>query len=225
MKKGQFENKTNSRKKLLRHIERNVSLLLFLFSFLVFNACTKSHTAVNHNVVWKGSVLEKVTNKKIPFATIYLYEREIDLLGSSSRILIDTYQADKDGNFNFTFTDKVDYGYTIKVIADKYYLSEEYTPNENKGVASNTTFYLDPYAWIKFHVKNVNPYDENDKILVNNLKPLLGNRVDTFLLEQSIGNTKFDIITWYYKNQIKYIIRDSITNLVPHDTTYFEIKY
>ena len=84
---------------------------------------------------------------------------------------------------------------------------------------------LEPYAWIKFHVKNVNPYDENDKILVNNLKPLVGNRVDTFLIEQSIGNKKFDIITWYYKNQIKYVLRDSINKLVSQDTTYFEIKY
>ena len=213
-------------KKMELHLLTNRNtILLICLAALFGTGCLKPSAEVDHNVLWKGKVLEKVTKKAVPNAKINLYERKVDLLGSSVGILIETYYSDKDGNFSFKYTERVNYGYTVKVFADKYYESEDYIPSEKKGVASTTELLLDPYAWIKFHVKNINPYDEYDKILVNNLKPVVGSKVDTFLVEESIGNTKFYISTWYYKNKIKTVLLDSIANLIPHDTMYYEIKY
>lgn len=207
------------------NLKNSILLFSMLFS-LCFVSCLKDNAQVDHDVVWKGRILENGTNKPIPDADIYLYEHELDIdfLSNSPRILKNIYKADKDGFYEFTYRDLVKNGYEIQVSAGKYYTSNKLASDDRNGV-SKVDILLDPYAWIKFHVKNVNPYDENDKILVNNLKPLVGNRVDTFLIEQSIGNKKFDIITWYYKNQIKYVLRDSINKLVSQDTTYFEIKY
>jgi hypothetical protein len=228
MKKGQLENNTKKNTLPTIRIFKN-SLLFLCLVLLICSGCFKQDPAISENITWKGRVLERGTNKPLSKARVYLYRKTssgFDPLGggSGAGALIDSFYTANDGSFSFTYFSDIAYSYSLNGVADGYYLGEsEGTLGTRKD--PRTDILLDPMAWIKFHVKNVNPYDENDKILVNNLKPLLGNRVDTFLLEQSIGNTKFDIITWYYKNQIKYIIRDSITNLVPHDTTYFEIKY
>ncbi len=170
---------------------------------------------VSQNLKWVGHIREKKTNKPIPNATIYLYR---------SYSIIDTFYAQKDGSFSFTYFDDVDDLYLISAEASNYYRSILHSALGTR-TTPHVDIELDPYAWIKFHVKNVNPYDDTDEILVNNLKSLVGTNVDTFLVEESIGNTKFYISTWYYKNKIKTVLLDSIANLTPHDTTYFEIKY
>lgn len=202
------------------------TILLFCLVVLFGTGCLKP--AEDHNVRWQGKVLEKVTKKGVANAKIYLYERKVDLLGSSGGILIETYQSDKDGNFSIDYTYRVNYGYLVKVFADKYYESEDYIPSEKKGVATTTELFLDPYAWIKFHVKNVNPYDENDKIDINGdclNKLLIGNALDTTYVCDGIGNMPTDFVWWATKNSTKIKYNDTIPFLKAHDTTYFEIKY
>jgi len=204
------------------------SILMFSMLFLLAIGCDKP--AIDHNVKWKGKVLEKGTNKPISNAKIYLYEFEFggDFTIIKPRILINTYESDKDGNYDFTYFNDISKGYVIKVGAEKYYLSGEYTPNDNDGIASNTVFYLDPYAWIKFHVKNVNPFDENDKIDINRScfsKILYGNRIDTTIICEEIGNKNLELVWWVTKNNNKTRYIDTIPYLKAHDTTCFEIKY
>ena len=129
MKKEQLENKT--KKNTLPTILNLKNSMLFLcMVLLIGSGCFKP--AIDHNVTWKGKILEKGTNKPVPNAKIFLYEFEFgsDFTTIKPRILIETYQSDKDGNYEFTYLNEVKKGYVIKVIADKYYLSEEYTPND-----------------------------------------------------------------------------------------------
>ena len=72
------------------NLKNSILLFSMLFS-LCFVSCLKDNAQVDHDVVWKGRILENGTNKPIPNADIYLYEHELDndLLSNSPRILKD----------------------------------------------------------------------------------------------------------------------------------------
>lgn len=210
------------------NLKNSILMFSMLFS-LCFESCLKDNAQVDHDVVWKGRILENSTNKPIPNADIYLYEHELDndFLSNSPRILKNIYKADKDGYYEFTYRDLVKNGYEIQVSAGKYYTSNKIASDDRNGV-SKVDVLLEPYAWIKFHVKNVNPYDENDNIDINGdclNKLLIGRLQDTIYICDQIGNKPTDFVWWVEKNNTITKHRDTIPYLKAHDTTYFEIKY
>jgi len=228
MKKGQFENNTKKNTLPTIRIFKN-SLLFLCMVLLIGSGCFKQDPAISENITWKGRVLERGTNKPLSKAKVYLYRKTssgFDPLGggSGAGALIDSFYTANDGSFSFTYFSDIAYSYSLKGVADGYYLGEsEGTQGTRKD--PRTDILLDPMAWIKFHVKNVNPFNEFDEILVNNFKPIYGMSIDTQLIEKTIGNRDFRTITWYYKNKVKTEIIDTIKNIKAHDTTYYEIKY
>ena len=205
------------------------SLLLLCMVLLIVSGCFKQDPAISENITWKGRVLERGSNKPLSKAKVYLYRKTssgFDPLGggSGAGALIDSFYTANDGSFSFTYFSDIAYSYSLKGVADGYYLGEsEGTLGTRKD--PRTDILLDPMAWIKFHVKNVNPFDDYDEILINNFKPIYGMSIDTQLIEKTIGNRDFRTITWYYKNKVKTEIIDTIKNIKAHDTTYYEIKY
>ena len=210
----------------LRQLTKRNKILLFFLAVLFGTGCYKDNPVGDHDVLWKGRILEKGTNKPVPNADIFLYEHELDgdLWGGSPRILTNSYKADGEGWYQFTFNDLAKHGYEIQVVANEYYESKKMSPNEVNGV-SKMDVVLDSYAWIKFHVKNVNPYDDNDEIYIGSSKAIVGSRVDTTFVSQEIGNAKFSFNNWVIKNKKQLVIKDSINFLPAHDTIFHEILY
>ena len=215
--------------KLYLFTKRN-TFLLFCLAALFGTGCFKfNEPAVSQNITWKGRVLERRTNKPLAKAKIYLYSARssgFDPLGGGSGpgSIIDSFYTAANGTFSFTYFDNIANSYSLKGVADGYYLGE-YEGTLGTREDPRTDILLDPYAWIKFHVKNVNPFDENDELLVDNFKSIYGMSIDTVLIKTTIGNKDFRSITWYYKNKVKTVQIDTIPLLKAHDTTYFEIKY
>lgn len=219
------KNKIMKKMKLDLLTKRN-TILFFCLTVLSGTGCYKDNPVGDHDVLWKGRILEKGTNKPVPNADIFLYEHELDgdLWGGSPRILINSYKADGEGWYQFTFNDLAKHGYDIQVVAKDYYESKKMSPNEVNGV-SKMDVVLDPYAWIKFHVKNVNPQDDNDRITIDRFQPLDGRNIDTFLISEQIGNLDHEVIKRITKGGVYKILYDTLPALKAHDTTYFEIKY
>ena len=231
MKKVQIEAPTKLHLKAnTKHLKNSV-LLMFLVVLLGFG-CFKQDPAISENVTWKGRVLERGTNKPISKAKVYLYRKTssgFDPLGggSGAGALIDSFYTANDGSFSFTYFSDISYSYSLKGVADGYYLGEsEGTLGTRKD--PRTDILLDPMAWIKFHVKNINPFDEYDKIDINRScfsKILYGSRIDTSIICEEVGNKNINLVWWVTKNNNKIRFNDTIPLLVPHDTTFFEIKY
>ncbi len=220
-------------KKMELHLATRINtFLLFCLVVLFGTGCFKfNEPGVSQNITWKGRVLERGTNKPLAKAKIYLYSARssgFDPLGggSGSGSIIDSFYTAANGTYSFTYFDNIDDSYSLKGVADGYYLGEsEGTLGTRED--PRTDILLDPYAWIKFHVKNVNPYDEYDNIAINGdcLGLLVGEKLDTTYYCENIGNKSVDFVWWVEKNRMTNKYRDTIPFLKAHDTTYFEIKY
>jgi len=218
-------------KKMELHLATRINtFLLFCLVVLFGTGCFKfNEPGVSQNITWKGRVLERGTNKPLAKAKIYLYSARssgFDPLGggSGSGSIIDSFYTAANGTYSFTYFDNIDDSYSLKGVADGYYLGEsEGTLGTRED--PRTDILLDPYAWIKFHVKNVNPYDDNDEIYIGSSKAIVGSRVDTTFVSQEIGNAKFSFNNWVIKNKKQLVIKDSINFLPAHDTIFHEILY
>ena len=230
MKKVQIEASTKWHLKTnTKHLKNSV-LLLFLV-VLLGSGCFKQDPAISENITWKGRVLERGTNKPLSKAKVYLYRKTssgFDPLGggSGAGALIDSFYTANDGSFSFTYFSDISYSYSLKGVADGYYLGEsEGTLGTRKD--PRTDILLDPMAWIKFHVKNVNPFDEYDNIGINGdcIGALTGDRVDSTYYCNKIGNKDVEILWGVIRNGKQSDFSKIINSLPAHDTTYFEIKY
>ena len=199
MKKGQLENNTKKNTLPTIRIFKN-SLLFLCMVLLIGSGCFKQDPAISENITWKGRVLERGTYKPLSKAKVYLYRKTssgFDPLGggSGAGALIDSFYTANDGSFSFTYFSDIAYTYSLKGVADGYYLGEsEGTLGTRKD--PRTDILLDPMAWVKFHVKNVNPYDEYDDIGINNscISSFYGERIDTNFICQKNGNQNVEIV-------------------------------
>ncbi len=210
-------------------VKKRNTILLICLAALFGTGCFKfNEPGVSQDIKWVGNIREKKTNTPIPNATIYLFRSNssFDPLSPSSYSIVDTFYAKKDGSFSFTYFDDVDYVYVITAGASKYYTSTRHGALGTR-TSPHVDIELDPYAWIKFHVKNVNPYDDNDKISINSgfFPQCIGSRVDTTFIEDVIGNQKFTFTNFIYRNNQKTIARDTINFVPAHDTIFHEILY
>lgn len=170
-------------------------LLLFLLLIGCFlPSCNKSD---NHS--WEGRVLEYGSNKPVANATVYLVEKSgSDILGPVGSSTVDSITTGADGKFKFKFIDGPVAHY-IRGKADLYY-ETELSRNGNSPSKTKTDLILDPHAWLRIHVKNVNPVDENDAIAFEtfscNETGFVGKAIDEELICQFSGNKTH---TLYYK--------------------------
>lgn len=176
-------------------ITHKLSLLLLLTLSLMFTtSCNKSD---NHS--WEGTVLEYGSNKPVANATVYLVEKSSGgILGPVGSSTEDSVTTGADGKFKFKFIDGPVAHY-IRGKADLYY-ETELSRNGNSPSKTKKDLILDPHAWLRIHVKNVNPVDENDTIAFEtfacNETGFVGSDIDEELLCQFSGNKTH---TLYYK--------------------------
>ena len=127
------------------------------------------------------------------------------LSGRTVWTAIDTFVADNDGKYQFEFFHKVDdfdrkelYIYRVDCIKDQYFPYRE--KKAHKGMwTKNLNFVLDPYAWIKVHIKNVNPFDDRDLISTNSDGgggEYYGKSVDVEEIHIGSGNQKAKLSWW-----------------------------
>jgi hypothetical protein len=204
---------------------------------LLFSMASCERKPLNRTFIdVRGQVLEIVTQKPIANALVAIYEEGGEFLGSSWTRLLDSTRTDANGFYRFNKPD-LDNGstFTLSAVAKKYYVFDAIsnrTNFETGKVVTNCNLILEPYAWIKVHVKNVNPFDENDLILLDQLvspwggtHSYLGMRVDTTYNRQIGGNINQRVLWISKKNGISTRYFDSAFVVPAHDTISLPIHY
>jgi hypothetical protein len=137
------------------------------------------------------------------------------------------------GQFQFEFVATPGVVYKVLVTPDTLHTTKRYFQTRvwsiNEGQSNRFDYPVTPYAYVKMHLKNVNPFDENDRISMSS--PLLkgrafrGKNIDTTFIDYTASsNENVAIIYWTYRNGMDTLTRNS-QFLPAHDTTFIEIKY
>ncbi|MBK7233867.1 MAG: hypothetical protein IPH93_16795 [Saprospiraceae bacterium] len=184
----------------------------------------------------EGQVIEYGSNKPIPGAKVILQEGYISgslLSGRTVWTAIDTFVADNDGKYQFEFFHKEDdfdrkelYAYEVYIEKDQYFPSLEKRAHKEMWT-KNLNFVLDPFAWIKVHIKNVNPFDDRDYLFTSSHGgggDYRGKNIDNIEFHINRGNRKVELYWNVKKNSIFKEFSDSLY-LPAHDTVPYEINY
>jgi hypothetical protein len=86
---------------------------------------------------------------------------------------------------------------------------------------------LQPKAWVRYHIKNVNPLNSGDRIKVHAFDySFVGTKIDTTILSDGIyGGNQYNNIYWYVtRNYILKPFKDSVF-IKGVDTLDYYIKY
>ena len=178
----------------------------------------------------EGRVLEYGSLKPIPNALVVLEEEfHMPFTGGGKYYPIDSTYTNADGYYIYDFKhiDKLDdyyFSYQVKALAPKYFDNNSRMEN---GYAHRSDIILDPYAWIKVHVKNVNPFDEKDYLFTNiwgGGGKYYGLDIDITEVYPVPGARKIKFFSRSTKNKITVEKLDSLY-LPPHDTINYEILY
>ncbi len=136
---------------------------ILFFIIIIFITCNKDEKEIEV----KGRVYDPQLVKYLSGATVRI---------SSSKIVSGVYNSnyqeitsattDKDGNFSFTIAVEKVSGYRLNVNKDDYF---DYTVDIEPEILEENDTYSDSYnlypeCYINLHVKNVTPFDGNDKI-------------------------------------------------------------
>jgi hypothetical protein len=126
--------------------------------------------------------------------------------------VIDSTKTDKNGYYSFTYKYKGKYdgsSFDLRANAsDSYYKRGRFeTIGPTDHLIWDYNLELIPKAWVKVHIKNINPFDEADKMVTGSITPSLtyfyGNKVDTIVKSwDSIGNDTMGIGYTVTKNEI-----------------------
>ncbi len=155
--------------------------------------------------------------------------------GSTSWYPYDTIYSDTNGYYSYRFkqesgiqngSNTIAFSYQMVVIKEKYFKPADILIAK-KYHTKNKNIILDPFAWIKVHVKNVNPFDDDDHLFTSSHGgggAYDGKNIDTTEKHIGTGNRKVELYWTITKNNIKTIHFDSLY-LIAHDTVSYEILY
>ena len=194
-----------------------IQLLLIVCSLTIGFACKKKMTTT----VIQGVVIDELSQKGIPYASITIYEINPNVPGAFGTKYFAQKKTDALGNFSFNFDMDEAKTYSIDAYSNMYNSVSGQTPipfEEN-----NYRFLLHPIGFVKFHIKNTNPYDKNDYFFMND-SVLKGMLVDTLLVFSNASNTSDRTNYTYIKNNQTTNSYKTV-NLTAFDTILVDINY
>ena len=199
----------------------NLFIIVLLISFL--GGCKK-----DKSTRIEGRVLEKGSKKPVAGAKIIFSECVAGEGTFSPSVCLDLESTltDADGKYVFVKASDTAERYRIRAEKDNYGKPVEVYQVATAGEKTkNMDFTLPAFAWVKFHVKNVNPVDESDYVITPWSYKFYGKNIDTiYTTDGFLGNFKNNIY-WTITRQFKTVqFMDSIY-CKPLDTLFYEIKY
>jgi len=198
----------------------------FLFSFLIFCAFLSISSCKKYFWKWKTikcEVRDYFSEKPIEGATVMVVDNT-KLVGQEVLAFKDT---DKNGEVEFKVYAEEGRS-SIGVVAGK----EPYFNPPKSGDKLNyethaerkDILYLLPPGYVQFHIKNVNPFDDNDEIVFGDYK-YIGQNVDVYLPIFTIkANITSSFPSAVRKNNIETFISPNV-KVQPWDTLIYEINY
>ncbi|MBK7243019.1 MAG: hypothetical protein IPH98_04060 [Saprospiraceae bacterium] len=154
--------------------------LIFLFVLPMLHSCIKDQSegysgdkvpyGNKTRTKIEGVVLEYGTRKPLSNVMVFLDEsHSAPFSGGGTYYPIDTTFTDTEGKFVYDFihvpnSDKLKWDYQVRTQPYLYY-PDEYEM-ESGYQYKNKELIVEPYSFIRAHIKNVNPFDGEDYIFV-----------------------------------------------------------
>jgi hypothetical protein len=214
------------------HLLNFKTMKKFLFLLACFGLlmaqCHKDNTPQGPTIV-EGKILEIDSDVPIANADVFLVEVDAtgSIFGPTKNTTIQKMVTDASGNYKFSFQWNKKFTYDVEAQAptDKYYSDSQsaiFGSDEGKNVQN---VYITPTAWLKLHVKNVNPFDSRDEVKFF-YGSCYGNTVDSTIVVKVQGSIKAlnTIRIWTTRNSVQ-TYKDISTIVPPHDTTKLDIFY
>ena len=198
--------------KTLQHFIITLLALLIIGFF----GCSKESTSVG------VMVFEKGTNKSaVGIPVNFGYSSSGGVF--SGQVVEQTQVTDANGKVSFKGEDKKAH-YSVGYPNGVDYFGDGTSLNQNEH---NTIFlYTYPFAYVRVHAKNVNPFDSNDHINIAGGEGFLyGANVDTIVIQGPFKGTQNGILGWdIYKNNINTHFSTELY-FVGRDTINYTIEY
>ena len=201
--------------------------ILTIVVILSVSSCDNGSDLLPYTII-EGKVLEYGTEEPIENAQVVLYEQTSSGTFSTSDLPIDTILTDATGSYSFQYNGRGQTG--VKAFHDTYFPISR-VPYENIYYKQRNVenIILDPYALLELHIKNVNPFDGNDRIGLaefcdESYPEFFGANVDTTIICDVRGNHENNISWWVLKNGVD--TRDEANIYCEgHEVTKYEIFY
>ncbi len=220
---------------------RTYNFFLFFFIVLLIHACIKDESEgyTGNKLPYgdktktkiEGVVIEYGTRKPLANVMVFLDEsHSAPFSGGGTYYPIDTTFTDAEGKFVYDFkhipnSDKLKWDYQVRTQPYLYY--PDYKSLESGYQYKNNELIVEPYSFIRAHIKNVNSFDDEDYIFVfagGDGDGFKGKNLDLFEIFKTGGNQKIRIFYRVHKNQMISEKSDSIY-IKGHDTINVEILY
>ncbi|MFZ4545072.1 MAG: hypothetical protein ACOYOA_13545 [Saprospiraceae bacterium] len=206
-------------------MKKNIFNLLISVTAIIFAGCNKvDYTDIS------GRVIEKGSKKGVADAQVVFYQCISGRIGQGSFCEpIDTVLTDPNGNYHYVLENDKTVNYHIEAYKPNYTMQTLQSATGGEKT-KNVDILMRAHAWIRFHVKNVNPFDDNDLIYApgqGGLKnyQFYGKQVDSiYVLDGYTGNQKNTVFYTVVRNSIVKQYVDTVY-CKPLDTVFYELKY
>jgi 5-hydroxyisourate hydrolase-like protein (transthyretin family) len=192
--------------------------VIFLSIALIATVSCKKKNSLFSNTTIVGRVTNKATGKPIENLTVFLYYRQSgNMIIPSSERLIKKRTTNENGEYDIKFWAKGDRSHEIEVVPDDYYKEYKLVKNQE---SQTINFELIPKSVLKFKIKNVSPYNKEDRIYLrtkssqyeglNQEYEFIGMNVDTTIYAVVNGYYPVGFLGSYTKNNVKTEFKNSV---------------
>jgi hypothetical protein len=202
---------------------RYFPILLAVILFLFFG-CEKEKINNNQRTIVTGKLTDAYTNKPIENGKItFYYSAE-----GSPAYVFDSIRTDNEGLFKLDYIDEEGMEYWFNITHPAYLMDATY--RASNGAYNIFEFQFWPNGYLKFHIKNIDPIDSEDKIWVgfgygqDYFFTGYGTSIDTTIIIPVISNVKYILNCFSEKNNHLYDHGNQIYCL-PCDTLVCNIYY
>jgi hypothetical protein len=201
------------------------------FSVLIalsFAACNPTPTPVDPTTKVEGRLMDRGTNIPITNTVVKLVEVTGNFLGNPERKVIQSVTTDDKGQYAFTYqwSDLKTYDLNSSPSdLDKYYSQPKVVGEFKQGQTNKVDCFLYPYGWVKYRIRNMNPFDDRDTIRCL-AGVFTGKNVDkTVVVKQLKLWEQPDSSFWSVTRNNVWTRYSKPIALVPKDTINYEINY
>jgi len=145
----------------MRHLKILFTLVTIAF-LIAITSCKKESKTTEV----KATVIDETTGARLAGATVFLQRENPDCFSCQAGT-ISMFTADANGMVTFDFEHQREFIYSLTASHTGNYWDIFTRVTLTKGEKNTKTLPLTPKAYIRVFIKNVNPYDGDDKIGLN----------------------------------------------------------
>jgi hypothetical protein len=199
---------------------------ILILGFIVFTFLSSCRRNSDNLTEVNGHVYDRETLDSLPGAQVFIIKRS-QLNGLATQQGQTT--ASSEGKYSYSFEADNNYNYAVAASYGNYLIAEYYPVNSG-WTNNNVDIFLARPGYLSLHIKNINPFDANDKISIFDsdyvyLEYLFsGINVDTTIILTARGN-QLNSLNWRITRNDTTNTYNQTVNYISLDTVYLDLFY